>query len=57
MRIKGETGTDRLRNVDFREKLRQEGVSDLMKRRQESGMVTLEEMSIEWIMTKMGFVR
>ena len=35
-RIEGMNRLDRVRNVDIRERLNQEGVLDLVKRRQES---------------------
>ena len=45
--IKGVNRLDRVRNADIREILNQEGVLDLVKRRQESWKGRLEEMSIE----------
>ena len=38
---------DRVRNVDIREKLRQEGVLGMVKSRQERWRVRMEEMSWE----------
>ena len=46
-RIEGLIRLDRVRNVDIRERLSQEGVLDLVKRRQESWRGRLEEMSSE----------
>ena len=54
-RIEGVTRLDRMRNVDIREKLRQESVLDAVKRRQEKWRVRLEEMSNERL-TKKVFV-
>ena len=42
-RIKGVNRLNRVRNVDIRERLNQEGVLDLMKRRQESWKCRLEQ--------------
>ena len=38
---------DRVRNVDVREKLRQESVLDMVKSRQEKWKIRVEEMSLE----------
>ena len=46
-RIEGLSRLDRVRNVDIREKLRQEGVLDMVKSRQERWRVRMEEMSGE----------
>ena len=46
-KIEGLIRLDRVRNVDIRERLSQEGVLDLVKRRQESWRGRLEEMSSE----------
>ena len=46
-RIEGLSKLDRVRNVDIREKLRQEGVLDMVKSRQERWRVRVEEMSGE----------
>ena len=46
-RIEGVNRLDRVRNADIRERLNQEGVLDLVKRRQESWKGRLEEMSYE----------
>ena len=54
-RIEGVTRLDRMRNVDIREKLRQESVLDAVKRRQEKWRFRLEEMSNERL-TKKVFV-
>ena len=54
-RIEGVTRLDRMRNVDIREKLRQESVLDAVKRKQGKWRVRLEEMSNERL-TKKVFV-
>ena len=46
-RIEGVNRLDRVRNADIRERLNQEGVLDLVKRRQESWKDRLQEMSFE----------
>ena len=46
-RIEGVNRLDRVRNADIRERLNQEGVTDLVKRRQVSWKSRLEEMSFE----------
>ena len=46
-RVEGVNRLDRVRNADIKERLNQEGVLDLLKRRQESWKGRLEEMSIE----------
>ena len=46
-RIEGVSRLDRVRNVDVREKLRQEGVLDMVKSRQEKWKIRMEEMSLE----------
>ena len=46
-RIEGVSRLDRVRNVDIREKLRQEGVLDMVKSRQEKWKIRMEEMSLE----------
>ena len=46
-RIEGVNRLDRVRNVDIRERLTQEGVLDHVKRRQESWKGSLEEMNSE----------
>ena len=51
-RIEGVNRLDRVRNADIRERLNQEGVLDLVKRRQESWKSRLEEMSYEKTMKK-----
>ena len=43
-RIEGVTRLDRIRNVDLRDRLKQEGVLDLVKRRQQRWKQRLEEM-------------
>ena len=43
-RIEGVTRVDRIRNVDLRDRLKQEGVLDLVKRRQQRWKQRLEEM-------------
>ena len=45
-RIEGVSRLDRIRNVDIREKLRQEGVLDMVNSRQK-GKIRMEEMSLE----------
>ena len=45
--IEGLSRLDRVRNVDIREKLRQEGVLDMVKSRQERWRVRMEEGD-EW---------
>ena len=45
--IEGLSRLDRVRNVDIREKLRQEGMLDMVKSRQERWRVRMEEMSRE----------
>ena len=47
MRIEGVSRLDRIRNVDVREKPRQEGVLDVVKSRQENWKIRMEEMSLE----------
>ena len=51
-RIEGVNRLDRVRNADIRERLNQEGVLDLVKRRQESWKSRLEEMNFEKTMKK-----
>ena len=51
-RIEGVNRLDRVRNTDIRERLNQEGVLDLVKKRQESWKSRLEEMSFEKTMKK-----
>ena len=46
-RIEGVSRLDRVRNVYVREKLRQEGVLDMVKSRQERWKIRMEEMSLE----------
>ena len=46
-RIQGVSRLDRVRNVDAREKLQQEGVLDTVKSRQEKWKIRMEEMSLE----------
>ena len=46
-RIEGVRRLDRVRNVDIREKLQQEGVSDMMKSRQEKLKAGLKNMTVE----------
>ena len=46
-RIEGVSRLDRVRNVDVREKLRQGGVLDMVKSRQENCKIRMEEMSLE----------
>ena len=46
-RIEGVNRLDRVRNADIRERLNQESVLDLVKRRLESWKGRLEEMSFE----------
>ena len=46
-RIEGVSRLDRVRNVDVREKLRQESVLDMVKSRQEKWKIRMEEMSLE----------
>ena len=46
-RIEGVSRLDRVRNIDIREKLRQESVLDMVKSRQERWKVRMEEMSME----------
>ena len=46
-RIEGVSRLDRVRNVDVREKHRQEGVLDIVKSRQEKWKIRMEEMSLE----------
>ena len=46
-RIEGVYRLDRVRNVDIREKLQQEGVSDMVKSRQEKLKAGLKSMSME----------
>ena len=46
-RMEGVNRLDRVWNADIRERLNQEGVLDLVKRRQESWKGRLEEMSFE----------
>ena len=52
-RIEGLSRLDRVRNVDIREKLWQEGVLDMVKSRQERWRVRMEEMSGERTTRKM----
>ena len=47
LRIEGVSRLDTGRNVDVREKLRQEGVLDMVKSRQEKWKIRMEEMSLE----------
>ena len=42
-RIEGVNKTDRVRNEDIRERLGQEGILDLVKRRQEKWLMRLQE--------------
>ena len=46
-RIEGVSRLDWVRNVYVREKLRQEGVLDMVKSRQERWKIRMEEMSLE----------
>ena len=46
-RIEGVSRLVRVRNVDIREKLRQEGGLDMVKSRQEKWKIRMEEMSLE----------
>ena len=46
-RIEGVSRLDRVRNEDVREKLRQEGVLDMVKSRQEKWKIRMVEMSLE----------
>ena len=46
-RIEGVSRLDRVRNVDVRKKLQQEGVLDMMKSRQEKWKIRIEEMNLE----------
>ena len=46
-RIEGVSRLDRVRNVDVRKKLQQEGVLDMMKSRQEKWKFRIEEMNLE----------
>ena len=46
-KIEGVSRLDRVRNVDVREKLQQEGVLDMVKSRQEKWKIRVEEMSLE----------
>ena len=44
-RIEGVNKVDRVRNEVIRERLGQEGISDLVKRRQEKWLTRLQEMN------------
>ena len=46
-RTEGVSRLDRVRNVDVREKLRQEGVLNMVKSRQEKWKIRMEELSLE----------
>ena len=46
-RFEGMSRLGRARNLDIREKLRQEGVLDIVKSRQEKWKIRMEEMSLE----------
>ena len=46
-RIEGVRRLDRVRNVDVREKQRQEGVLDMVKSRQEKRKIRMDEMNLE----------
>ena len=46
-RNEGVSRLDRLRNVDIRKKLQQEGVLDMVKSRQETWKARFEDMSME----------
>ena len=46
-KIEGVSKLDRVRNVDVREKLQQQGVLDMVKSRQETWKIRVEEMRLE----------
>ena len=51
-RIEGVSRLDRVRNVDLRDRLKQEGVLDTVKKRQQNWKQRVEEMSTNRVIKK-----